>query len=68
MTMKDFILSQALGSTPEPKKTLGKLEGMDETDYLVSSPANAARLDAALASQERISFANEEELRRAIGL
>ena len=68
MTMKDFILSQALGTAPEQKKIPGKPKGMDETDYLLSTPANAARLEAALSSQERVSFASEEELRRAIGL
>jgi hypothetical protein len=68
MTMKDFILSRALGAEAAEKKAGSKTEGMDETDYLLSNPVNAARLEAALNSPERISFSNEEELRRAIGL
>ena len=68
MTMKDFILNRALGAETAETKTRGKPDGMDETEYLLSSPANAARLDAALNSKKRVSFTSEEELRRAIGL
>lgn len=68
MTMKDFILSKTLGVRASAKKGVGKPEGMDETDYLLSSPANAARLEAALNEPKRVSFTSEEELRHAIGL
>ncbi len=68
MTMKDFILNRALGAKTAAKKTRVKPDEMDETAYLLSKPANAARLEAALNSKKRVSFASEEELRRAIGL
>ncbi|MEI6535589.1 MAG: hypothetical protein WCN98_09640 [Verrucomicrobiaceae bacterium] len=68
MTMKDFILNRALGAKTSAKKTRGKPDGMDETAYLLGNPTNAARLEAALNSKKRVSFASEEELRRAIGL
>ncbi len=68
MTMKDFILNRALGSEAVIKSARGKPDGMDETEYLLSSPANAARLEAAVHSEKRVSFATEEELRSAIGL
>lgn len=68
MTMKDFIVNRALGIEPTGKQLPGKPVRMDETDYLLSSPANAARLEAALKSEKLVSFNSEEELRSAIGL
>lgn len=56
MTMKDFILSRALE--------------LDETEYLLKSPANAARLAEAVKSPSaaRVGFNSIEELRRALGI
>ena len=63
MTMKDFIVSRALG-----KKEAVPL--VDETEYLLASPANAARLEATLKSDpaDRMVFTSVEELRHALGV
>jgi hypothetical protein len=71
MTMKDFIVSRALSTdSVEEKKGANKSQGSDETEYLLSSPVNAARLQSALQSapNTRVGFNSVEELRNALGV
>ena len=67
MTMKDFIVNRALRLDEE---TGDKPGSSDETEYLLSNPANAARLKAALQSNpnSRVGFDSIEELRNALGV
>ena len=63
LSLKDFILTSILGNNKKPKQ-----KDMDETQYLLSSPANAKWLKAALETKDTISFKNIDDLKNALGV
>jgi uncharacterized protein (DUF1778 family) len=82
MSMKDYVLSRALGDgagTAKKKRSPSAVKVVkgqkptsvaDETDYLLSSPAMAKRLKAAMKSKasNRVSFNDVAAVRHALGI